>query len=95
MGMSIRLVPDLVAAQSGSHGLSTPSMWTAVPGLGVEANAHSRRNRVRHGKPTQPNLRQVHLLHRELLAELGGHKGFVIGPGGIGENLLDAWRRSA
>jgi MOSC domain-containing protein YiiM len=41
----------------------------------------------RFSKPTQPNLRQVHLLHAELLDELRG-KGFDIGPGEIGENVL-------
>jgi MOSC domain-containing protein YiiM len=36
--------------------------------------------------PTQPNLRQVHLVHRELFDELRG-KGFSIAPGDIGENV--------
>jgi MOSC domain-containing protein YiiM len=36
---------------------------------------------------SQPNLRQVHLLHRELLEELAP-MGFVLGPGHIGENIL-------
>jgi MOSC domain-containing protein YiiM len=36
--------------------------------------------------PTQPNLRQVHLVHAELFDELAG-KGFVVAPGDIGENV--------
>jgi MOSC domain-containing protein YiiM len=37
--------------------------------------------------PTQPNLRQVHLLQAELLDELEA-AGFSIRPGDIGENVL-------
>ncbi len=36
--------------------------------------------------PSQPNLRQVHLIHDELLAELSC-KGFQVRPGAIGENI--------
>lgn len=35
---------------------------------------------------TQPNLRQVHLVHAELFEELAA-KGFAVAPGDIGENL--------
>ena len=34
----------------------------------------------------QPNLRQVHLIHAELLDELRGH-GFGVAPGELGENV--------
>jgi MOSC domain-containing protein YiiM len=37
--------------------------------------------------PAQPNLRQVHLLHRELIDELN-LAGFCLAPGAIGENIL-------
>lgn len=45
-----------------------------VAGQGVEGDAHSgttvqHRSRVRRD-PTQPNLRQVHLIHRELFDEV-------------------------
>ena len=80
-------------SQHGSHAFSKrPSMWIRLlAGLGVEGDAHlgttvQHRSRVARD-PTRPNLRQVHLLHRELLAELETH-GFVIGPGDIGENIL-------
>ncbi|HEY5126038.1 MAG TPA: MOSC domain-containing protein, partial [Bradyrhizobium sp.] len=36
--------------------------------------------------PTQPNLRQVHLMHAELFCELRA-KGFVVQPGDLGENI--------
>jgi len=46
------------------------------------------RSRVRRD-PTQPNLRQVHLVHRELFDELRA-KGFHVAPGDIGENVTTA-----
>lgn len=62
-----------------------------LAGLGVEGDAHAgvtvqHRSRVR-ADPTQPNLRQVHLLHRELFDELQG-KGFALAPGDLGENIV-------
>ncbi|HEY0375239.1 MAG TPA: MOSC domain-containing protein, partial [Amnibacterium sp.] len=36
--------------------------------------------------PTQPNLRQVHLIHSELLDELAA-AGFALSPGQMGENV--------
>ena len=36
--------------------------------------------------PTQPNLRQVHLIHAELFAELDA-QGFDVQPGELGENI--------
>jgi MOSC domain-containing protein YiiM len=64
-----------------------------IEGLGVDGDAHAgvtvkHRSRVRKD-PTQPNLRQVHLVHRELFAELRG-KGFSVAPGDIGENVTTA-----
>ena len=61
-----------------------------VKGLGVEGDAHygatvKHRSRVARS-PTTPNLRQVHLIHAELLAELRA-AGFEIAPGQIGENV--------
>ena len=62
-----------------------------IAGLGVAGDAHSgatvkHRSRVARD-PTQPNLRQVHLLHDELLDELND-AGFGLTPGAIGENVL-------
>ena len=61
-----------------------------VEGLGVEGDAHSgatvkHRSRVARD-PSQPNLRQVHLIHGELLEELGA-AGFNVVPGDLGENI--------
>jgi len=61
-----------------------------VAGLGVEGDAHcgatvKHRSRVK-ADPSQPNLRQVHLLHAELLDELTS-RGFAVEPGSIGENI--------
>lgn len=61
-----------------------------LAGLGVAGDAHcgtfvKHRSRVARD-PTQPNLRQVHLVHAELFDELAG-KGFAITPGAIGENV--------
>ncbi len=62
-----------------------------LEGLGVEGDAHSGRT-VQHRSrvaidPTQPNLRQVHLLQSELLSELE-KAGYEVGPGRLGENVL-------
>jgi MOSC domain-containing protein YiiM len=80
-------------SQRSTHSFSKqPRMWIRlVAGLGVEGDAHlgttvQHRSRVARD-PTQPNLRQVHLLHWELLGELEA-QGFVIGAGDIGENIL-------
>lgn len=59
-------------------------------GLGVQDDAHAGRT-VQHRSrlardPSQPNLRQVHLIHAELYAELAS-KGFALEPGQLGENL--------
>ena len=61
-----------------------------VAGLGVDGDAHAgttvkHRSRVRRD-PTQPNLRQVHLMHAELLDELAA-AGFRVEPGDMGENV--------
>lgn len=63
---------------------------TLIEGLGVQDDAHcgvtvKHRSRVAQD-PTQPNLRQVHLIHSELFTELAG-KGFEIEPGQLGENI--------
>ena len=83
----------VAVGRSAGHRFSKPNeMWIRlVAGWGVEGDAHAgktvkHRSRVARD-PTQPNLRQVHLLHTELLHELRD-KGFDIGPGDIGENIL-------
>ena len=61
-----------------------------LAGLGVEGDAHlgetvKHRSRVARD-PTQPNLRQVHLIHAELHDELAA-AGFTVRPGDMGENV--------
>lgn len=61
-----------------------------LAGLGVEGDAHlgvtvKHRSRVARD-PSQPNLRQVHLIHAELHDELRA-AGFDVGPGVMGENI--------
>jgi MOSC domain-containing protein YiiM len=75
-----------------SHALSKTTLPRIVllEGLGVEGDAHcgalvKHRSRVRQD-PTQPNLRQVHLIPAELFDELSAG-GFEAGPGQLGENI--------
>ena len=77
---------------SETHSMSKPNQSSirVLEGLGVEGDAHQgvtvkHRSRVRQN-PTQPNLRQVHLIHVELLDELR-EKGLVVEPGQMGENV--------
>lgn len=61
-----------------------------IAGLGVEGDAHlgetvKHRSRVARD-PSQPNLRQVHLIHSELHDELQT-AGFDVTPGKMGENV--------
>lgn len=82
----------LSVARSATHSFSksVESEIRLLDGLGVEGDAHmgetvKHRSRVAQD-PTQPNLRQVHLVHAELLDELRA-SGFAVGPGTIGENI--------
>ena len=64
---------------------------TLVAGLGVLGDAHAgtlvqHRSRVRRD-PNQPNLRQVHLIHQEVLDEARA-VGYKLAPGDLGENVL-------
>ncbi len=61
-----------------------------LAGLGVEGDAHAgvtvkHRSRVARD-PSQPNLRQVHLVHAELHDELR-EAGFAVREGDMGENV--------
>jgi len=77
---------------SAGHTLRKPGRLSIrlVEGHGVEGDAHAgrtvkHRSRVRRDA-TRPNLRQVHLIHAELHAELA-EQGFTVGPGDMGENV--------
>ena len=79
-------------SRNETHDVSKPtrSSIRLLAGLGVEGDAHmgatvKHRSRVARD-PTQPNLRQVHLIHAELHDELRA-AGFEVGPGRMGENV--------
>ncbi len=82
----------IAVARSAKHAFSktpTPSIELAE-GMGVVGDAHQgatvqHRSRVAKD-PTQPNLRQVHLIHGELLDALN-RQGFALSPGDLGENV--------
>jgi len=80
-----------VSLRAGHHFSKTPALSIRLrEGLGVDGDGHlgetvQHRSRVRKD-PTQPNLRQVHLIHAELFDERGA-KGFVVRPGEPGENI--------
>lgn len=79
-------------SRSATHTMSKPNEGTIrlLAGLGVEGDAHmgetvKHRSRVARD-PSQPNLRQVHLIHEELHHELR-EAGFAVEPGQMGENV--------
>ena len=79
-------------SRSAKHTLvkSNQDSIRLLPGLGVDADAHQgatvkHRSRVARD-PTQPNLRQVHLIHAELHEELRA-AGFAVTAGQMGENI--------
>jgi len=74
------------------HAFSKPAQLSIRlrAGLGVDGDAHcgatvKHRSRVARD-PTQPNLRQVHLIHAELFEELQA-RGYTVMPGDLGENI--------
>ena len=79
-------------ARKKAHGpQKTPQLSIRlIEGLGVEGDAHAgatvKHRSRRRFNPTLPNLRQVHLIHEELLGELNG-KGFTVTPAYLGENV--------
>jgi MOSC domain-containing protein YiiM len=80
-----------VSSRIGHHFSKTPCLYIRLlSGLGVAGDAHmgetvKHRSRVRKD-PTQPNLRQVHLIHAELFDELHA-MGFAVKSGDLGENV--------
>ncbi|MFD8572561.1 MOSC domain-containing protein [Streptomyces sp. NPDC059639] len=79
-------------SSNGTYSFTKPNRErvTLLAGLGVEGDVHAgvtvkHRSRVAQD-PTQPNLRQVHLIHEELFTELAG-QGHQVRPGELGENI--------
>ncbi|MEU2272645.1 MOSC domain-containing protein [Streptomyces olindensis] len=82
-------------SSNGEYSFTKPNRdsITLLAGLGVEGDVHAgvtvkHRSRVAQD-PTQPNLRQVHLMHEELFAEVAAD-GFEVAPGELGENITTA-----
>lgn len=82
-------------SKSATHTLVKTNCPTLnlLKGLGVEGDAHmgtTVKHRSRVAKdPSQPNLRQVHLIHTELHQELK-EKGLMVADGEMGENITTA-----
>ena len=86
-------VTHLHRSESHSFSKNEHDALVLVAGMGVEGDAHfgatvKHRSRVK-ADPLQPNLRQVHLMQRELHDELRA-AGFSVGPGDLGENITTA-----
>ncbi len=82
----------LAVSCSPTHTFTKPTQGSIrlLTGLGVEGDAHlgetvKHRSRVARD-PSQPNLRQVHLIHAELHDALRA-AGFVVSAGQMGENV--------
>src|SRR5258708_7374573 len=79
-------------SRSAGHTFSKRNelMIRLIAGRGVEGDVHFG-SRVKHRydiwkKPASSNLRQVHLIHEELFAELWAD-GFIVQAGDFGENI--------
>lgn len=61
-----------------------------IANYGVEGDRHAgefvQHISVKKKTPDAPNLRQVHLIHKELIDEMRA-KGYVVNPGELGENI--------
>lgn len=87
------MTPVVIAvSRSPKHTFSKPNQESIllVAGQGVDGDAHqgaTTRHRYQVARdPGRPNLRQVHLIHAELFAELA-QAGFTVAPGQMGENV--------
>ena len=79
-------------SSNGTYSFTKPNREsiTLLAGLGVEGDVHAGttvKHRFRMEKdPSQPNLRQVHLIHEELFDEVR-EAGFEVAAGELGENV--------
>lgn len=81
--------------RSATHSFSKANVdrIELIAGVGIADDAHAgetvkHRSRVARN-PSEPNHRQVHLIHEELLQELR-ERGFDVAPGDLGENVTTA-----
>ncbi|MFI1098002.1 MOSC domain-containing protein [Streptomyces sp. NPDC020917] len=82
----------IAVSRDGTHRFSKANQDSIrlLAGLGVEGDAHlgvtvQHLSRIAQD-PTQPNLRQVHLIHAELFDDLR-LAGYDVAPGDLGENV--------
>ncbi|MDI1462939.1 MOSC domain-containing protein [Catellatospora sp. KI3] len=82
----------VAVSRDGEHRFSKPNAdeIQLIAGIGVAGDAHAGVT-VQHlsrvaADPSQPNLRQVHLIHAELHDEVR-EQGFEVAPGELGENI--------
>lgn len=84
------IVTAVSSSPSHSFSKTNQDVIRLLVGLGVEGDAHlgaTVKHRSRVAKdPSQPNLRQVHLIHAELHDELR-QAGFNVSAGDMGENV--------
>jgi len=79
-------------SSNGTYSFTKPNREsiTLLAGFGVEGDVHGGatvKHRFRMEKdPSQPNLRQVHLMHEELFEEVR-RAGFEVAAGELGENV--------
>ena len=82
----------VAVSRSAAYSFSKPAQLSIrlLAGLGVDGDAHmgeTIKHRYRVARdPTEPNLRQVHLIHAELHDELA-RSGFAVSAGQMGENI--------
>ena len=86
----IATVVNVSTSESHSFSKQSCKSVTLLPGLGILNDAHcgetvKHRSRVARN-PSQPNLRQVHLIHEELFHELS-QNGFSVAAAELGENI--------
>ena len=89
---SLPLGQVVAVARDDAHRFSKPTRdsITLIAGYGVEGDSHAgttvqHLSRVKRD-PTTPNLRQVHLIHSELFAQMA-ERGHEVAPGAMGENV--------
>ena len=90
IGVAMPKIVSLSKSAQHSFSKTTCKSLTLIEGEGVEDDAHrgtlvKHRSRVK-ASPTAPNLRQVHLIHYELIAQLQ-KSGFDIQAATMGENI--------
>jgi MOSC domain-containing protein YiiM len=88
-----RVIGTVIAvARDDVHRFSKPVVdaITLIEDHGIEGDVHAgatvRHRSARNRRPELPNLRQVHLLHAELLDGVAD-EGFTVAPGQLGENI--------